>query len=181
MLEDGGLVLCESGAIVTYLAETYGNGRLIPAGGAERAKYFEWVSFISMELDATALYVLRRHEALPEVYARVVQEFLAAIWPRREWSYEGIKRISCLWVASAALALIWSGVPFDTLIQIASFLLANLAIFLISLGALYLNRLLPRPHRTHWLIAAGGWLSAAVLGAFAAISAWGLAAKFGLL
>ena len=120
-------------------------------------------------------------QALPEVYARVVQEFLAAIWPRREWSYEGIKRISCLWVASAALALIWSGVPFDTLIQIASFLLANLAIFLISLGALYLNRLLPRPHRTHWLIAAGGWLSAAVLGAFAAISAWGLAAKFGLL
>ncbi len=68
VLEDGGLVLCESGAIVTYLAETYGNGRLIPAGGAERAKYFEWVSFISMEIDATTLYVLRRHEALPEVY-----------------------------------------------------------------------------------------------------------------
>ena len=68
VLEDGGLVLSESAAIITYLAETYGNGRLIPAGGAERAKYFEWVSFISMEIDATTLYVLRRHEALREIY-----------------------------------------------------------------------------------------------------------------
>ena len=120
-------------------------------------------------------------QALPEVYARVVQEFLDAIWPHRQWSYGGIKKLSCLWVAAASLALIWTGVPFDTLIQIASFLLANLAIFLISLGALYLNRLLPRAYRTHWLVAAGGWLSALVLGVFAAISAWGLAAKFGLL
>ena len=68
VLEDGGLVLSESAAIVTYLAETYGNGRLIPAGGADRAKYFEWISFISMEIDATTLYVLRRHEALPAIY-----------------------------------------------------------------------------------------------------------------
>ena len=68
VLEDGGLVLYESGAIVTYLAETHGNGRLIPAGGAERAKYFEWISFISMEIDATTLYVLRRHEALSAIY-----------------------------------------------------------------------------------------------------------------
>ena len=68
VLEDGGLVLTESAAIVTYLAETYGGGRLIPAGGAERARYFEWISFVSMEIDATALYVLRRHEALAHIY-----------------------------------------------------------------------------------------------------------------
>ena len=68
VLEDDGLVLSESAAIVTYLAETYGNGRLIPAGGTERAKYFEWISFISMEIDATTLYVLRRHEALAHIY-----------------------------------------------------------------------------------------------------------------
>ena len=68
VFEDGGLVLSESAAIVTYLAETYGNGRLIPAEGAERAKYFEWISFISMEIDATTLYVLRRHEALAHIY-----------------------------------------------------------------------------------------------------------------
>ncbi len=68
VFEDGGLVLSESAAIVTYLAETYGEGRLIPAQGAERARYFEWLSFISMEIDATTLYVLRRHEALAHIY-----------------------------------------------------------------------------------------------------------------
>ena len=78
VFEDGGLVLSESPAIVTYLAETYGNGRLIPAGGAERAKYFEWISFISMEIDATTLYVLRRHEALPEIYGEAPTANIAA-------------------------------------------------------------------------------------------------------
>jgi len=69
-LVDGGLVLTESPAIVAYLAERYSNGerRLIPEGVVDRARYFEWMSFISMELDATSLYVLRRHEGLPEVY-----------------------------------------------------------------------------------------------------------------
>ena len=68
VLEDDGVVLSESAAIVTYLAETYGNGRLIPAAGTSRAKYFEWISFVSMEIDATTLYVLRRHEALTHIY-----------------------------------------------------------------------------------------------------------------
>ena len=68
LLQDGPLVLSESAAIVTCLAETYGDGRLIPSGGAVRAKYFEWMSFASMELDATTLYVLRRHEGLPHIY-----------------------------------------------------------------------------------------------------------------
>ena len=78
VLEDGGLVLSESAAIVTYLAETYGNGRLIPAEGAERAKYFEWISFISMEIDATTLYVLRRHEALAHIYGEAPTASAAA-------------------------------------------------------------------------------------------------------
>ncbi|MCA8927124.1 MAG: glutathione S-transferase family protein [Alphaproteobacteria bacterium] len=67
---DGDLVLTESAAIVTYLAETYGTPErsLIPTAQPMRAKYFEWLSFVAMELDATALYVLRRHEGLPEIY-----------------------------------------------------------------------------------------------------------------
>ena len=68
--QDGDLVLTESPAIVTYLAETYGTPecQLIPLEQPARAKYFEWVSFVSMELDATSLYVLRRHEGLKHIY-----------------------------------------------------------------------------------------------------------------
>lgn len=69
VLEDGDLVVAESAAIITWLAETCpGPPRLIPERGPARAGYFEWMSFICMELDATSLYVLRRHEALTEVY-----------------------------------------------------------------------------------------------------------------
>ena len=81
VLQDRGLVLSESAAIVTYLAETYGGSRsipLIPAGGPERARYLEWVSFISMEIDATTLYVLRRHEALPQIYGEAPTACTAA-------------------------------------------------------------------------------------------------------
>lgn len=70
VLQDGDLVLTESAAIVTYLAERYSTGerRLVPESIEQRARYMEWLSFICMELDATSLYVLRRHEGLPEVY-----------------------------------------------------------------------------------------------------------------
>lgn len=69
-LIDGDVTLTESPAIVTYLAETYQTDarRLMPTAKIDRAHYFEWMSFISMELDATSLYVLRRHEGLPEIY-----------------------------------------------------------------------------------------------------------------
>jgi glutathione S-transferase len=70
VLQDGDLTLTESAAIVTYLAERYSTPevRLIPTEVTARAPYHEWQSFICMELDATSLYVLRRHEYLPEVY-----------------------------------------------------------------------------------------------------------------
>lgn len=69
-LQDGDLTLTESPAIVAYLAERYSTPerRLMPTDAAGRAYYFEWMSFVSMELDATSLYVLRRHEGLPEIY-----------------------------------------------------------------------------------------------------------------
>ena len=70
VLQDGTLTMGESAAIVTYLAERYGTEQvsLIPDNPKARAKYFEWMSFICMELDATSLYVLRRHWSLPEIY-----------------------------------------------------------------------------------------------------------------
>ena len=70
VLQDGTLTMGESAAIVTYLAESYSTAQvnLIPDNPKARAKYFEWMSFICMELDATSLYVLRRHWSLPEIY-----------------------------------------------------------------------------------------------------------------
>jgi glutathione S-transferase len=68
--EDGELRIGESGAIVLYLADRYRDRAVLaPApGSAERARFEEIVFFVLMELDATALYVLRRHEGLPDVY-----------------------------------------------------------------------------------------------------------------
>lgn len=44
VLEDNGLVIAESGAILAYLLETYGAGRFEPAlGSADRARYLYWL------------------------------------------------------------------------------------------------------------------------------------------
>ena len=70
VLQDGDFTIAESAAIIAYLAEVYGSGnvRLVPAGQRERAQWLEWSFFIAMELDATTLYVMRRHAGLPDVY-----------------------------------------------------------------------------------------------------------------
>jgi len=51
-IEDGDLAMCESGAILEYILERYGNGRLAPAPGTpERGSFLQWVHFA----EATAL------------------------------------------------------------------------------------------------------------------------------
>ena len=46
VIEDGGKTIAESGAIVEYLIDTYGNGRFKPkAGTAAYWKYIEWLHF----------------------------------------------------------------------------------------------------------------------------------------
>lgn len=70
VLQDGDLTLTESAAIIAYLADRYepADVQLLPAGGIDRARCLEWCFFALSELDATTLYVLRRHEGLPEIY-----------------------------------------------------------------------------------------------------------------
>jgi glutathione S-transferase len=70
LLQDRGLVITESAAIIAYLSDTYGqqHNRLMPTAPAQRAKYLEWCFFIISELDATSLYVMRRHMDLKAVY-----------------------------------------------------------------------------------------------------------------
>jgi glutathione S-transferase len=69
ILEHGGLVIGESGAIVNYLADRYTDRiRLAPTPSTQdRARFDEMCFFILMELDAP-LYVIRRHKGLPEIY-----------------------------------------------------------------------------------------------------------------
>ncbi len=80
LLQDGELTLAESAAIVTYLAETYGQaqGLIPPPRSAERAAYFEWCFFTMMELDAHTLYVIRKHTQLAGIYGEADNAVRAA-------------------------------------------------------------------------------------------------------
>lgn len=70
LLQDDDFTIAESPAIIGYLAEVYSgeNVRLLPSRQRERARWLEWSFFITMELDATSLYVVRRHSNLKHVY-----------------------------------------------------------------------------------------------------------------
>ena len=52
-------------------------------------------------------------QALPEVYARVMQEFGQAIRPARAWSYDRIKRVVCGYLLVTTCAIVWLEIPFD--------------------------------------------------------------------
>ena len=81
VLVDGDLILSESAAIITYVADTYAEpGTLIPTYGChDRALYNQWLSFIQMELDAHTLYVIRKHRDLQHLYGKAPAAIKAAI------------------------------------------------------------------------------------------------------
>jgi glutathione S-transferase len=70
VLQDGDFTIAESPAIIAYLSETYGTSenRLVPTDPRQRAQWLEWCFHIAMELDATSLYVMRRHRELKHIY-----------------------------------------------------------------------------------------------------------------
>ncbi|HUN50342.1 MAG TPA: glutathione S-transferase family protein [Candidatus Sulfotelmatobacter sp.] len=70
LLQDGDFAIAESPAIAAYLAEQYGEpgAGLIPTDRRERARWLEWCFHIISELDATSLYVMRRHGDLKHIY-----------------------------------------------------------------------------------------------------------------
>ena len=92
VLQDGDLILTESAAIVIYLSDTYGGdgNRLVPADPAGRARCLEWCFFVISELDATSLYVMRRHGDLAHIYGEAPQanEAAAAYFQKQMRSVE---------------------------------------------------------------------------------------------
>jgi glutathione S-transferase len=80
LLQDNGFVITESAAIVTYLSDAYGqpHNRLVPEDVKQRARCLEWCFFVISELDATSLYVMRRHGDLRHIYGEAPQANEAA-------------------------------------------------------------------------------------------------------
>jgi len=75
VIEDGGLKLSESGAILEYLVERHGGGRLVPARGTpEHIRYLHWIHFAegTLMLHLVArLYLSRAGESAQPLLARV--------------------------------------------------------------------------------------------------------------
>ena len=65
-LVDGDLVLTESMAIVTYLAEKHPEKGLIPADLKERAEFHKWIMFTATELEQPLWRISRNTNLYPE-------------------------------------------------------------------------------------------------------------------
>ena len=82
VITDGGRTLAESGAIIEYLVETYGEGRLVPPPGSDgRLRYRYWLHYAEGSLMPILLLalVLRRIETAPmPFFVRPVARGIAA-------------------------------------------------------------------------------------------------------
>ncbi|MBM3347706.1 MAG: glutathione S-transferase family protein [Betaproteobacteria bacterium] len=70
VLRHGTMVITESAAIIEYLGDAFPvpAGVYVPRDPAGRARLNEWCYFIVSELDATSLYIVRRHGGLKHIY-----------------------------------------------------------------------------------------------------------------
>ena len=85
VLQIDDLTLSESAAIARYVMIRGLQSR----SASDQAFIDQWAFFMMTELDATALYVLRRHEGLPEIYG----EAEAAVVAAREYFYRQINAL----------------------------------------------------------------------------------------
>lgn len=127
VLQHGSFVLTESAAIVHYLSNTFASPLIYAAGDhRSRAALDEWCYFIISELDASSLYVVRRHVGLKQLYGDApaavesaksyFQHNLEAMVPRLEHhhpylfgerlSVADVLLMTCLdWAASERISL----------------------------------------------------------------------------
>src|SRR5262245_4943670 len=115
LLQDGEFTIAESPAIIIYLAEAYSGGKvqLIPDGQRARAQLLEWSLFIAMELDATSLYVVRRHSGLKSIYGAAP----AAIDAAKAYFFEQLGHVDQALRGGGAL-LLWRWFTYVALLVI---------------------------------------------------------------
>jgi glutathione S-transferase len=81
VLEDGGTLVYESGAIVEYLCERHGGGHFVPARGSDdHIRYLEWMHFAegsAMTPILLNLYVGRLGEAGAPLHPRIHEQLEA--------------------------------------------------------------------------------------------------------
>ena len=143
VLQDGDFVITESAAIVAYLSERYANkdNALVPSGQSERARWLEWTFFIMTELDATSLYVIRRHLGLTHVYG----DAPAAVDAARAYFS---KQIQCVEAALSGHSKYLMGEQFTTADILLTTCLTGAIKYEISLPGIcleYLDRTTARP------------------------------------
>ena len=99
-LVDEGYAITESAAIVLYLAEKYGEGKLLPrAGTHDSALHHKWVSYIISELEQP-LWSMGKHKfALPE------EQRLAAMLPIAKWEFDKAAAIAEQWLPDSEFLL----------------------------------------------------------------------------
>lgn len=69
-LTHGDLILTESAAIMSYLSEAFPapDDFFVPRTLRDRARLLEWCFFAMSEIDANAIYTIRRHGELKAIY-----------------------------------------------------------------------------------------------------------------
>ncbi|MCK8044676.1 glutathione S-transferase family protein [Shewanella sp. 1CM18E] len=99
-LVDNGVAISESAAIVLYLAEKYGQGKLLPEMATpESALHHKWISFIISELEQP-LWTMGKHKfALPEA------QRLHAILPVAKWEFDKAAAIAEIWLPESEFLL----------------------------------------------------------------------------
>ena len=84
VITDGDLTLAESGAIIEYLVDRYGNGRLIPqAGTPDRLRYIYWMHFAEGSLMPPLLLQLifnRLDQGKMPFFVRPVARAISRFW-----------------------------------------------------------------------------------------------------
>lgn len=91
-LQHGSRVITESPAIINYLTRQFPvpENVFVPSDAFEQARLEEWTSFIVCELDANSLYLIRRHEGLPQIYG----EAPVAVASAREYFLKQLNAVS---------------------------------------------------------------------------------------